>query len=69
MNSKLSYPSRPISLELYHNDALATDGYPDYPEEVTLYSSFRVSSTPSVTGLDGPGSTRVFDVFRDENTS
>lgn len=60
--------SRPVSSEIYHCDAVATNDYPDYPEEVALYSSSRVSSTPSVTGLDGPGSTRVFDVFGDENT-
>ncbi|CAI7605787.1 unnamed protein product [Penicillium manginii] len=40
--------------------------YPDYPEEVALYPSSRVSSSPSVTGLDGPGTSRVFDVFQDD---
>ncbi|KAJ6137352.1 hypothetical protein N7471_003838 [Penicillium samsonianum] len=59
--------SRSISPNLYHNDASATDSYPDYPEEVALYPSCRVSSTPSVTGFDGPGTTRVFDVFEDDH--
>jgi hypothetical protein len=41
---------------------------PDYPEEVGLYPPFRAGDTPSVTGLDGPGTTRVFDVFQDERS-
>lgn len=40
--------------------------YPDYPEEVALYPSSRVSSSPSVTGLDGPGTSRVFDIFQND---
>jgi len=40
--------------------------HPDYPEEVALHPSSRGSSSPSVTGLDGPGTSRVFDVFRDD---
>ncbi|CAI7641637.1 unnamed protein product [Penicillium pancosmium] len=50
-------------------DTPAADTYsdhPDYPEEVALYPSSRVSSSPSVTGLDGPGTSRVFDVFQDD---
>ena len=49
---------------------LAADNYldhPDYPEEVSLspYSPAS-SSSPSVTGLDGPGTSRIFDVFQDD---
>ncbi|KAJ6056946.1 hypothetical protein N7460_000220 [Penicillium canescens] len=58
---------RANSPDLYHNDELSTAGnYPDYPEEVALYPSSRVSDTPSVAGLEGPGTTRVFDVFEDD---
>ncbi|OQD80567.1 hypothetical protein PENANT_c034G08455 [Penicillium antarcticum] len=54
-----------ISPDVCQSDASAAD---NYPEEVALYPSSRVSSTPSVTGLDGPGTTRVFDVFEDDHT-
>ncbi|KAJ5642495.1 hypothetical protein N7490_006495 [Penicillium lividum] len=61
-------PSRAVSPELYFSDTSpATGTYPEYPEEVALYPSSRGSDTPSVTGLDGPGTTRVFDVFEDES--
>ncbi|KAJ5982116.1 hypothetical protein N7451_012216 [Penicillium sp. IBT 35674x] len=60
-------PSRAVSPELYLNDTPATGTYPEYPEEVALYPSSRGSDTPSVTGLEGPGTTRVFDVFEDES--
>ncbi|KAJ5406078.1 hypothetical protein N7465_007362 [Penicillium sp. CMV-2018d] len=59
--------SRPVSPDAYPDDAPAADNYPNYPEEVALYPSSRVSSTASVTGLDGPGTTRVFDVFEDDH--
>lgn len=57
-------PEAPVS------NILAADNYldhPDYPEEVSLspYSSAS-SSSPSVTGLDGPGTSRIFDVFQDD---
>ncbi|KAJ5569154.1 hypothetical protein N7450_011640 [Penicillium hetheringtonii] len=59
-------PEAPVS------NMLAADNYldhPDYPEEVSLspYSPAS-SSSPSVTGLDGPGTSRIFDVFRDDPT-
>ena len=59
--------SRPVSPDAYPDDAPAADNYPNYPEEVALYPSSRVSSTASVTGIDGPGTTRVFDVFEDDH--
>lgn len=60
-------PPRANSPELYLNDAASAAGnYPDYPEEVALYPSSR--DTASVTGLEGPGTTRVFDVFEDDGT-
>ncbi|KAJ5215489.1 uncharacterized protein N7498_001896 [Penicillium cinerascens] len=59
--------SRPVAPDAYPDDAPAADNYPGYPEEVALYPSSRVSSTASVTGLNGPGTTRVFDVFEDDH--
>ncbi|KAF2999098.1 hypothetical protein E8E15_000321 [Penicillium rubens] len=56
-----------ISPNVYQSDASAANNYPDYPQEVALYPSSRASSTPSATGLDGPGTTRVFDVFGDDD--
>jgi hypothetical protein len=53
---------------VYQNNASAADTYPDYPEEVALYPSSRISSTPSATGLNGPRTTRVFDVFEVDHT-
>jgi len=56
-------------LEASVRDTSATatcSDHPDYPEEVTLHPSSRGSSSPSVTGLDGPGTSRVFDVFQDD---
>jgi hypothetical protein len=41
---------------------------PDYPEEVGLYPPLRASATPSVTGLEGPGTSRVFNVFQDDRS-
>ena len=57
-------PEAPVS------NILAADNYidhPNYPEEVSLspYSPAS-SSSPSVTGLDGPGTSRIFDVFQDD---
>ncbi|KAJ6114765.1 hypothetical protein N7486_000543 [Penicillium sp. IBT 16267x] len=46
--SEIGQLPRPVSPDVYHNDASATDNYPEYPEEVGLYPSSRVSSTPSV---------------------
>ncbi|KAJ5937062.1 hypothetical protein N7466_003512 [Penicillium verhagenii] len=46
--------------------AATSSNHPDYPEEVALYPSSRGSSSSSVTGLDGPGTSRVFDVFQDD---
>ncbi|KAJ5121535.1 uncharacterized protein N7515_009496 [Penicillium bovifimosum] len=65
--SEIDRFSRPVSPDTYPKDAPAADNYPSYPEEVALYPSSRVSSTASVTGLDGPGTMRVFDVFEDEH--
>lgn len=65
--SKTDRLSRPVSPDAYPDDAPAADNYPNYPEEVALYPSSRVSSTASVTGLNGPGTTRVFDVFEDDH--
>lgn len=60
-------PPQANSPKLYLNDiALAAGNYPDYPKEVALYPSSR--DTTSVTGLEGPGTTRVFDVFKDNST-
>lgn len=59
--------SRPVSPGAYPDDGPAAENYPKYPEEVALYPSSRVSSIASVTGLDGPGTTRVFDVFKDDH--
>lgn len=59
--------SRASSPGLCQDDTLSASGnFPGYPEEVGLFPSSRASCTPSVTGLDGPGTTRVFDVFRDD---
>ncbi|KAL2848997.1 hypothetical protein BJX68DRAFT_267341 [Aspergillus pseudodeflectus] len=41
--------------------------FPEYPQEVALYASPQTDGSPSVTGLDGPGSSRVFDVFADDD--
>ncbi|KAL2836627.1 hypothetical protein BJY01DRAFT_251879 [Aspergillus pseudoustus] len=41
--------------------------FPEYPPEVALYASPQTDGSPSVTGLDGPGSSRVFDVFADDD--
>ena len=61
--------SRATSPGFSHDDTLSLSGNaPDYPEEVGLYPPFRANDTPSVTGLQGPGTTRVFDVFQ-ENRS
>jgi len=58
--------SRPISPKAYPDNTPAADNYPNYPEEVALYPSSRVSSTASITSLDRPRITRVFDVFEDD---
>jgi hypothetical protein len=59
-------PPRANSPNLYLNNAISTAGnYLDYPEELALYPSSRVSHTPSVSGFEGPETTRVFDVFED----
>lgn len=50
----------------YNNELLTARNYPDYPKEVALYPSSRVSDTPSIAGLEGPRTTRVFDVFEDD---
>jgi hypothetical protein len=61
--------SRATSPGVCHDDTLSISGNsPDYPEEVGLYPPFRASDTPSVTGLEGPGMTRVFDVFQDDRS-
>lgn len=45
-------------------------GHPDYPEMVALFPDSRASSSsPSVTGIDGPGTSRIFDVFQDDPTT
>lgn len=61
--------SRATSPGISHDDTLSISGSsPDYPEEVGLYPPFRASDTPSVTGLQGLGTTRVFDVFQDNSS-
>lgn len=61
---RLSRASSPV---LCYDDTLsASRNFLDYPEEVALYPSSRASGTPSVTGLEGPRTTKVFDVFHDD---
>jgi hypothetical protein len=58
---------RANSPKLYLNNAASAAGnYPKYPEEVALYPSSR--ETPSITSLEGPGTTRVFDIFEENST-
>lgn len=54
--------------EMPARDTPATATCSDYPDftEVALYPSSRVSSSPSVTDLDGAGTSRVFNVFQDD---
>ena len=49
------------------NDRLsATRHYPKYPKDVALYPISRANNTPSIIGLEGLGTIRVFDVFKDD---
>ncbi|CAG7918970.1 unnamed protein product [Penicillium olsonii] len=60
-------PPQANSPELYlNNTALAARNYPDYPKEIALYPSSQ--DTISVTNLEDPSTTRVFDIFKDNNT-
>ncbi|OJZ83370.1 hypothetical protein ASPFODRAFT_210178 [Aspergillus luchuensis CBS 106.47] len=62
-----SAPETILEASVRDTSAAATcSDHPGYPEEVALYPSSRGSSSPSVTGLDGPGTSRVFDVFQDD---
>lgn len=55
--------SRAFSPHRYPNNADdSIENYLDYPEEVALYLSL-VSDAPLVTGLYGPRTIRVFNVF------
>lgn len=61
--------SRSYSPNIPLDDRLSATGpYPAYPEDVALHPTSQGSNTLSVTGLAGPGTTRIFDVFEDDQS-
>ncbi|KAI2791658.1 hypothetical protein POX_c04524 [Penicillium oxalicum] len=61
--------SRSYSPRIPLDDSLsATEHHPPYPEDVALHPTSQGRNSPSVTGLEGPGTTRIFDVFEDDQS-
>lgn len=68
--SEVDEPSRAHSCNLYLDDTLSAPcDYPEDPEEVILYPTSRARDTPSVMGLEGPWTTRVFEVFEGDRST